>query len=466
MPRVIRDPVHNLIPLSGAEGRLIAALIDRQEFQRLRRIRQLGLGFLTYPGAEHSRWSHSLGVCHVARRMLDALRTIYTDNSEEYGDLALLRSAILAAALLHDVGHGPFSHVFERAIPPAMGAPGGYPNDHEDWSVRIIRERFAAPLRAHSVDPEVVVALIDKANRHHLLAKDFISGQLDADRMDYLLRDSRATGTRYGEFDLDWLLHGLRIARVGVRGEAAGVSRLCFNRKAIHAIEEYIQAREFMYVQVYVHRTTRAYEALLTNIFALAADLTALDPARAPAGCPPPLARMLARRPVSTGDYLALDDFRLWCCLADWAAMQSEEPRHRRLASMCRRLLNRERPYQAIELRGRRQQDRAIEFVTRLRQTDQRFSCCRDGFSDLAYRNALYRKSREGEEEEDRVIYVLDEQGRTHPAEAESDVLRAISNIETAVYRLYYDQTDEALMEALRADGWEPPAFDVAAGGE
>lgn len=146
VPEVIRDSVHNLIPLTGEEGAMIAELIDRPEFQRLRRIRQLGLGFLTYPGAEHSRWVHSLGVCHVARRMLDALRTRHGDGSAEYTELASLRKEILAAGLLHDVGHGPFSHVFERAIPPVTNPPNGYPKDHEDWSLRIVGERFNAAL--------------------------------------------------------------------------------------------------------------------------------------------------------------------------------------------------------------------------------------------------------------------------------------------------------------------------------
>jgi len=116
-PKVFRDPVHNLISLDGDEGALLLDLIDRPEFQRLRRIRQLGLAFLAYPGAEHSRWVHSLGVCHVARRMLDALRKRHGEDSEEYRDLAPHRREILVAALLHDVGHGPFSHVFERALP-------------------------------------------------------------------------------------------------------------------------------------------------------------------------------------------------------------------------------------------------------------------------------------------------------------------------------------------------------------
>jgi HD superfamily phosphohydrolase len=248
LSKVVRDPVHNLITLSGDEGRMVLDLIDRPEFQRLRRVRQLGLACLTYPGAEHSRWVHSFGVCHIARRMLTALSGRYGGESEEGRELGGLRREIVAAALLHDVGHGPFSHVFERSVPRAANLPNDYPADHEGWSERIIHERFDAVLKPLGVRTDVVLGLINKKNREHLLAKDMISSQLDADRMDYLLRDSRATGARYGEFDLEWLLHCLRIGKVLVRGQTDGVHRLCFHAgKAIHVVEEYIQAREFMY---------------------------------------------------------------------------------------------------------------------------------------------------------------------------------------------------------------------------
>jgi len=394
--KVLRDPVHNLIPLSGDEGKLLVELIDRPEFQRLRRIRQLGLGSLAYPGAEHSRWTHSVGVCHVARRMLDALRERHGQDSDEYRELATLRREILVAALLHDLGHGPFSHVFERAIPRVDRAPEAYPTDHEGWSERIIRERFSPLLTGHDIRVDVVTGLINKKNRQHLLAKDFISSQLDADRMDYLLRDGRATGAKYGEFDLEWLLHSLRIGKVSVRGQSEGVWRLCFDgNKAIHVIEEYIQAREFMYVQVYIHKTVRAYEALLKNIFGLASAIANGDPACAPQPCPPAFAKMLAGQTVDVQEYLSLDDFRLWLTFIDWTTVgNGNDARLDRLAQMCKTLVQREQPYKYIDLDNREKQDKALEFVTRLRRQPQEYSCSRDVFADLAYRNARYRKSK------------------------------------------------------------------------
>jgi HD superfamily phosphohydrolase len=459
--KVIRDPVHNLITLTGGEGQLVLDLIDRPEFQRLRRIRQLGLGFLTYPGAEHSRWAHSLGTCHLARRMLDVLLNRYRKGSKKHRELAGLRLAIVAAALLHDVGHGPFSHAFERAIPVPDNPQRDYPKDHEGWSERIIRERFASVLRRHSVRVDVVTGLIDKANRQHLLAKDFISSQLDADRMDFLLRDSRATGAKYGEFDVEWLLHVIRIGSVKVKGQSKPVLRLCFDSgKAVHVVEEYIQAREFMYVQVYTHKTTRAYEAMLKNVLGLAALIADGKRGRVPQPCPPALAKMLAREPVSTDEYLSLDDFRLWCTFLDWSMFKTKRDRKiARLGSLSERLVNRRKPYRVIEIdirhdEGQKLYKKAISLQANLENHAEKYSVNLDSFEDLAYRNLFYRKSSEDEEQEDRVIQFVDKGGQTHPAESLSDVIRAISGVETKVHRLYYDETDRKILDRLKKDGW------------
>ncbi len=454
--KVLRDPVHNLITLEGEEGALILGLMDLPEFQRLRRIRQMGHSSQTFPGAEHSRWVHCVGAYHVALRMLGALRDRHGAGSPEYQQLKSLRREILVAALLHDVGHGPFSHLFEMALKPPSTAPGDYPKNHEEWSQRIIRERFGPYLKKNGVRVENVIGLIDKKNRENLLAKDFISSQLDADRMDYLLRDSLAAGPRYGEYDLEWLLHCLRIGKVSVRGQEKGVWRLCFDsRKAIHVVEEYIQAREFMYIQVYIHKTTRAFEAMFFNILGLAAAICAGDPDKVPQPCPPALAKMLARRPVTTGEYLSLDDFRMWTTLIDWSRAEHwRENPLMRLRDKCSQLVNRQQPYKMIELDHREKQDKALQLTTKLEGNSLAFSCSRDAFTDVAYRNIFYRKSKGDQLEEDRVIYFVDDKGQTHPAEALSEVIKAISNIETTIYRLYYDEADSELVSYLRTEGW------------
>lgn len=457
-PKVFRDPVHNLIEIPGEDRELFLGLIDSPEFQRLRRIRQLGLSFLVYPGAEHSRWGHGLGVQHVARQMLDVLRDRYGDGSEEYHELKEHRRAILVAALLHDLGHGPFSHLFEKVLPPPCDPPDRYPEDHEEWTEQIISERFGDCLRKHDVDVNVVTGLINKKNRQNLLAKDFISSQLDADRMDYLLRDSRETGPKYGEFDLAWLLHSLRIGKVRVKGQEDGVWRLCFDsRKATHVVEEYIQAREFMYVQVYVHKTTRAYEAMFRHVLGLAARIANGDPDRVPKPCPTALAKMLAGQTVSIDEYLSLDDFRLWGTFGDWSQLSTgNDSLVPALRNKCGRLVHRGRPYKAIDLDVRDKQDKALQLVTSLEAGESllAFSCHRDEFADVAYRNVFYRKSQKDAAEEDRVIHFVEPDQEPQPAEAVSEVIKAISGIETQVYRLYYDSEDRGMMGRLRDDGW------------
>ena len=184
--RIYRDPVHNIIRLRADtdEGELMVRLIDAPEFQRLRRIKQLGLALYTYQGAEHSRFTHSLGVLHLMTRVLDRL-------GEKYGIAAKDRAAACAAALLHDVGHGSFSHVMEKVL--------GF--HHEAWTVRVVlseETEIGRVLRSYSADlPERVASIIEGRFQPAALGQ-LVSSQLDVDRMDYLLRDSLMTGAKYG----------------------------------------------------------------------------------------------------------------------------------------------------------------------------------------------------------------------------------------------------------------------------
>ncbi|WP_304863407.1 HD domain-containing protein [Faecalibaculum rodentium] len=222
---------------------MIWRLLDTPEFQRLRRIRQLGGVFQVYHTAEHSRFSHFLGVYEIVRRMTEEVPDIGGSLSRQE------KLVVLCAALLHDVGHGPYSHSFERLSHCS----------HEQMTMRLILENTDIHTVLAEADPSLpaqVAAVIQGTCPNPLLC-DLISSQLDADRMDYLLRDAYETGTSYGTFDLERILRCLRVKN----------GRLCIKESGMHSVEDYIMARYHMYWQVYLHPVARAYEVMLQLFF-------------------------------------------------------------------------------------------------------------------------------------------------------------------------------------------------------
>jgi uncharacterized protein len=223
-------------------------LIDTPEVQRLRRIHQLGVTYLTYLGADHNRLIHSLGVLHLMQQALQHLRSLCDDEHVNRG-----RAPLLAAALLHDVGHGPFSHLFE----PCLDI------DHEVWSKAIIlSEESEVHKELRKVDrtlPQTVADLIDKENHDHpSWMKYLLSSQLDMDRLDYLRRDSLFTGAGYGHFDYFRILNTFEFF-----GDDEAGRDIVWGEKSKLAIEEYIFARYYMYQNVYLHKTTRGFEKMI-----------------------------------------------------------------------------------------------------------------------------------------------------------------------------------------------------------
>ena len=264
-PKVIRDPVHDIVAFENADcDRLLLSLIDTREFQRSRRIKQLGMSDMVFPGANHSRFSHAIGVMRVARRILSRAKGIGLDIQDSQ------HIPVSVAALLHDIGHGPFSHAYEKATG----------DKHEARTLEIIRSastevnkrlrEFSSTLPEQVgmfFDPTVDDEAREKAGIPRVLTQ-IISSQLDADRFDYLLRDSLMTGTDYGQFDLNWLL--LQLSYDGAR------KRLFLSRKALSAAEAYVYARYHMYRSVYFHKATRAAEVMLRLIFKRYRDLLRL----------------------------------------------------------------------------------------------------------------------------------------------------------------------------------------------
>ena len=243
--KVLKDPVHSYIHI---HYEVIWNCLDSKEFQRLRRIRQLGGDFQVYPTAEHSRFSHSLGVYEIVRRMVTEVNTLCAELTEYE------KVCVMLAGLLHDVGHGPFSHAFEHVTN----------HSHEEYTAKIILgdTELNSILRAVSKKmPEDIVSIIQHTHENDIL-NQIVSGQLDADRMDYLLRDSYFTATSYGQFDLERILRTMR-----VRKTSEGRKVIVVKHTGIHSVEDYIMARYQMYWQVYYHPVARSYEAVFIQLF-------------------------------------------------------------------------------------------------------------------------------------------------------------------------------------------------------
>ncbi|MCA9277560.1 MAG: HD domain-containing protein [Phycisphaeraceae bacterium] len=257
--KVFRDPLYNYISVDRDQDSWLLKLLDTREVQRLRRIHQLGVSNYTYPGADHNRLAHSLGVVHLMQMIVSHFQRNYPQVSND----GAARDALLAAALLHDVGHGPFSHLFE----PCLGIK------HEKWSIAVVldseSEVHSALKKRDNFLPQRVANLIDENNHDQpTWQKLLLSSQLDADRLDYLRRDSLFTGAGYGHFDWYRLL-----TTVELFGDDPSDFDLVWPEKAALAIEEYIFARFYMYQNVYLHKTTRGFEQLLQAMWQRATTL-------------------------------------------------------------------------------------------------------------------------------------------------------------------------------------------------
>ena len=320
---ILRDPVHGLVSFEADEEQLIPRLMDAPEVQRLRRIRQLGVASMAFPGAEHTRFSHAIGAAHVMKKFIARLRQIHGELPFWQQLTSERAQESLAAAFLHDVGHGPLSHLFEEAI---AGSP-----HHEEWTERIVLDPSTGVNEVLvSVDPslpERVAALVRGENQLPYLARA-VSGTLDVDRCDYLLRDAHFSGVRYGVFDLDWLFRSLRFAPAAP-GKAPGLA--IDGAKGLPAIEAFLLARLFMFQQVYLHKATRSAEWMIRTVLghatAVIGDGMRLE------GTPRAIELAAHGQKVSLEDYLELDDGVLAVAMRAW-----EDGKNAPLADLARRV--------------------------------------------------------------------------------------------------------------------------------
>jgi uncharacterized protein len=235
----VRDPIHQFIYLPPEEWRAV----DTPVFQRLRRIAQLAMTHLVYPGTTHTRFEHSIGVRDVARRLCERL-----DFSEEE------RRPVLHAALLHDVGHGPFSHVSEQVLDQLSGAS----NVHEAISVTLIRSDEGLN---QALGEEACNAAADIVEgRRQTVERDIVSGATDADKLDYLLRDTYFAGAKYGLYDIDRIIESAKVV-----GQREAQTFLGFDIGGLWAVEGLLLARHHMWRQVYGHKTRLATDVMITR---------------------------------------------------------------------------------------------------------------------------------------------------------------------------------------------------------
>jgi len=400
--KVFKDPVHQYIYV---QDEVIWRLINSKEFQRLRRIRQLGTSYLTFHGAEHSRFAHSLGVYEITRNIIAQFdRNQYVDFPQEEKLLCL------CAALLHDIGHGPFSHSIEKVL--------GF--NHEDWTCRMVlgdTEVNSILSSVHTDLPQKVASVISKTYPKEIVVS-LVSSQLDADRMDYLLRDAYFTGVNYGKFDLERILRVLRPYKEHIVVKESGM----------HAIEDYLMSRYHMYWQVYFHPVTRSAELLLSQIFSRARHLY-LD-SYSFGFMLEPLEKLLAQQ-LTVQDYHLLDESLMQTVMMCWT-----QERDRILADLCSRFLNR-RLFKYVTTESReemedmfdRMKSQAIEFGY-----DPLYYIGRDFPSNMSY--DIYRPGATN----NLPILLLNEHEELSEISEQSDIVRSIARMRQGKHRIYFPE--------------------------
>ncbi|GIO45176.1 HD domain-containing protein [Paenibacillus apis] len=397
--KVFKDPVHNYIHV---QDEIIWSLINTHEFQRLRRIRQLGTSYLTFHGAEHSRFSHSLGVYEITRRIISQFeRAEYPDWPEEE------RMVALCAALLHDLGHGPFSHSIEHA----------FQMNHEDWTCKIVLgdTEVAAVLRRLGEDfPGKVASVIQKTYEKAIVV-NLVSSPLDADRMDYLLRDAYFTGVEYGTIDMDRILRMLRPYQ----------GRIVVKESGMHAVEDYLMSRYQMYWQVYFHPVTRSSEIILRQIFRRAKEL--FDTGHSFRFLPDPLPGLF-QRDLTVQEYLLLDEALVQTAFMQWR-LESDEL----LGQLCSRFLDR-KLYKYVEV-----ESLDMETIDDIRHAFEAAGLHPDYDLEIDFPTDLpYDVFRPDNESTEKQILLLDKHERLVEISEVSDIVRSISGLHRGKYHLYF----------------------------
>lgn len=430
--KTFRDPIHNIIAFDKNNEKVLLDLIDTREFQRLRHIKQLGLSPFTYPGAEHTRFGHSLGVVHLTKRFLDKIITLRDVDKKYIEELMDYRMLVLVAALLHDIGHGPFSHALEKTTKVK----------HEKWTIEIIvgdtevnniLEGFKKGFAKEVAD------VIRRTHKSKAIVK-IISSQLDTDRIDYLLRDSKLTGAFYGTFDLEWMINCLRI------GEVNGDIEVGLDEtKGFSIAEDFIMARYYMYVNVYFHRTTRSAELIVDKIFERASELEKENKVTLPKDLSEILGKGFTKETLQ--NFLNLTDNTIWYFINLWSS--NEDPI---LSDLCNRILSRNL------FKEFRIEENLLDFykgaleIYRENNIDINFYLLRDEASSSSYKDSYISQKPlgegdEAEKEASEQIFLFDKKGNSVELASKSKIINQIRNEKIIIDRMYMPKEIKILFE-------------------
>lgn len=395
--KVFKDPVHRYVHV---RDQLIWDLIKTKEFQRLRRIKQLGTLYLSFHTAEHSRFNHSLGVYEIVRRMIDE---IFAGREQWHNEN---RPLALCAALLHDLGHGPFSHCFEKI----------FNTDHELYTQQIILGDTEVNRVLSRVSPNFPKEVADVINKthHNKLVISMISSQIDADRMDYLQRDAFYTGVSYGSFDMERILRLMRPTK----------DEVVIKESGMHAVEDYLMSRYQMYWQVYFHPVSRGGEVLLNRVLKRAKVL--YESGYAFKEPPKYLVPFFKSNQVSVDAYLRLDEMVLNYYLQEWIDEEDAI-----LSDLSRRFVNRDL-FKHLPFDGNRFTiDELTELFTKA-GIDPDYYFVVDSFSDLPYDyNRPGINSR-------KPIHLITSTGKIKEISTQSVIINSITGIQRKDYKIYY----------------------------
>lgn len=378
--KVLRDPIHGYIHV---EYQVIWDVINNRWFQRLRRIRQLGGASVVYHTAEHTRFSHSLGVYELVRRMVTEIPDLDQSLNQREKMIAML------AGLLHDIGHGPYSHALEAITN----------ENHELFTCRIIEEEteITEILNHASKGLAKEVADVIRHKSQNPLLSQLISSQLDADRMDYLLRDAYFTGTKYGEFDLERILRVIRVH---------DDRQLVIKESGVYAVENYIMARYHMYWQVYYHPVARSFESILHSLFRRLKDI------------PIQGEKVEVMKPILQGRRLALEEyFRLDEYAFSYAFGQWVDHPDSIVADLCRRLRDRDL-FDYVDYSGVQQE--MIVKVLKEKGFDKKYYLTKDLVNQKPYQP--YTKNEQG------AIWVRLKSGDTKELESASVIVDGLTH--------------------------------------